>query len=226
MGKGIMIIGESGTGKSTSMESLNPEETFIINVKNKSLPFRGWKTKYQKFNSTTKEGNHAVTDQAAQVLALLNFINKELPKVKTVVIDDFQYIAASEFMAKASEKGFDKFTSIGKNIYTTADAPSKLRDDLNVVYLCHPEESTDVSGNKRVKAKTVGKLVDNVVTLEGLFTIVLYTEVVKEKGTMNYSFITQNDGTNTAKSPRGMFDTFRIPNDLKFVLDAVNSYDI
>ena len=118
-----------------------------------------------------------------------------------------------------------KFNDIGKNIYSVADIHNKLRDDLIVVYINHPDESTDAMGDRKVRAKTIGKMVDSVVTLEGLFTTVLFTKVKKGKEGMEYSFITQSDGMTTAKSPRGMFETLEIPNDLKFVINKINEYN-
>jgi hypothetical protein len=226
MAKGVLIVGESGSGKSTSIENLDPSSTFIINVKGKSLPFKGWKSKYSLFSSKDNpSGNYYTTDQASIVVGILNHISANMPHIKVVVLDDYQYISASEFMAKADQKGFDKFTSIGKNLYSTADLPSKLRDDLCIFYLNHAEVAQDLDGNRKLKAKTIGKLVDNVITLEGLFTIVLYTEVEKTKEGMKYMFLTQTDGSNTAKSPKGMFSSDKIPNDLATVVKAIEDYD-
>lgn len=224
MATGILILGESGTGKSTSLENLPPKETFIINVKGKSLPFKGWKSGFTPFGKDNLEGNYLQTEDAGTIIKTMQYISEKMPHIKYLIVDDFQYMAASEFMAKASEKGFDKFTSIGKNIYSVADYHNKLRDDLYVVYLNHLEEFTDSMGDRKMKAKLVGKLVDNVVTLEGLFTIVLYTNVKKGKEGMEYTFQTQNNGSNTAKSPKGMFDSVEIPNDLGYVIKNIEEY--
>lgn len=224
MGLGILVAGESGTGKSTSLEHLDPKQTFIINVKNKSLPFKGWKGNYTPFGKDNLNGNYLYTESPDTIIKTMEYVSDKMPHIKQLIIDDFQYMAAAEFMARASEKGFDKFTSIGKNIYSVADKHTKLRDDLTVIYMNHLEESTDAFGDRKVKAKTVGKLVDNVVTLEGLFTMVLYTKAKKTKDGMEYVFETQNNGSNTAKSPRGMFDSLEIPNDLAYVLKKANEY--
>lgn len=133
-------------------------------------------------------------------------------------------MSANEYMNRAKEIGFQKFTDMGKNLYDIANLHTKLRDELTVVYVNHPEDTVDAFGDKKTKAKTVGKLVDNVVTLEGLFTVVLYTKVKKGKEGMDYLFSTQNDGSNTCKSPRGMFDSIEIPNDLAYVVDKMNEY--
>lgn len=225
MGRGIMIIGESGTGKSTAMETLDPKSTFILNVKGKSFPWKGWKSNYTQLTKENPTGNCFTTDQASEVIRTLQHISDKMPHVKTIVIDDFQYIAAAEFMAKIAEVGFTKFNVMGKNVYTLADMPRLLRDDLNIYYLNHSEEMEATMGVKRYKAKTLGKLIDNIVTLEGLFTVVLFTSIEKGKEGNSYGFVTQNDGTTTAKSPKGMFPTLRIPNDLALVNKAIEDYE-
>lgn len=224
MAQGILILGESGTGKSTSLEHLPAKETFIINIKGKSLPFRGWKGNYTPFGKENLNGNYLQTEDPSMIIKAMDYVSENMKHIKYLIVEDFQYMGASEFMRKASDKGFDKFTSIGKNIYSVADHHNKLRDDLYVVYINHLEEITDSMGDRKLKAKTVGKLVDNVVTLEGLFTVVLYTKVKKGKDGMEYVFETQNNGSNTAKSPKGMFDTIEIPNDLNFVVKKIEEY--
>ena len=225
MGQGILIIGESGSGKSTAIESLDPKQTFIINVKNKPLPFKGWKTNYIPFNKDNPEGNYIGTDDPSTMYKIMQHVSEKMPHIKNLIIEDFQYMAANEYMNRIKETGFQKFNDIGKNIYSVADLHNKLRDDLVVAYLNHPDETTDAMGDRRVRAKTIGKMVDSVVTLEGLFTIVLFTKVKKGKEGMEYSFITQSDGATTAKSPRGMFDTLEIPNDLNYVINKMNEYN-
>jgi len=222
---GILIVGESGSGKSTSIETLNPKETFIINVKNKPLPFKGWKSLYTAFNKENPDGNYIGTDNPNTMLQVMQHVSDKMPHIKQLIIEDYQYMSANEYMNRAKESGFQKFTDIGKNIYSTADLHNKLREDLCVVYINHPDETTDAMGDKKVRAKTAGKLIDNVVTLEGLFTVVLFTKVKKGKDAMEYSFITQSDGVTTAKSPKGMFETLEIPNDLNFVITKMNEYN-
>lgn len=224
MGHGIIVIGESGSGKSTAIENLDPTSTFIINVKNKPLPFRGWKTNYLPFNKENTNGNYIGTDDPNTMVKIMQHVSEKMPHIKQLIVEDFQYMAANEYMNRIKETGFQKFNDIGKNIYTVADLHNKLREDLTVIYLNHPDESTDSMGDKKVRAKTIGKMVDSVVTLEGLFTIVLFTKVKKGKEGMEYSFITQSDGMTTAKSPRGMFETLEIPNDLNLVVTKMNEY--
>jgi hypothetical protein len=225
----ILVVGPSGVGKSTSMMNLDPKSTYIINVQGKALPFPKGReyVKVQK-GAAPDTGNMYVTDDALTIINVMNFISNKMPQIRTVVIDDFQYTAANEFMRKAEIKGYDKYTQIGKHIWELANAPSELRDDLIVIYLTHDEDITDSSGIKRRKAKTIGKMVDNVITLEGMFTIVLYADVEAKddngvKRLWNH-FVTQNVGDTTCKSPMGMFPSLKIGNDLNEVVNTVNNY--
>ena len=219
----IAVVGQTGTGKSTSVESLDAKETVIIGIIEKPLPFRGWKQKYT--SGIQQGGNFLVSHDSAQIVKVLNYISENRQEIKQIVIDDFQYIMSTEFMNRAQETGWQKFTDIAKHVWDVINAAKGLREDLKVVFLTHDEIITENFQPKR-KIKTIGKLLDDKVTLEGLFTVVLFTDVQKnkEKNGLEYTFITQNDGTTTAKSPRGMFATFNIPNDLGKVITEINSY--
>jgi hypothetical protein len=226
MANGILIIAESGAGKSTSIESLDPTETFIINVANKPLPFKGWKKKYTIWSKENPLGNMYDKSSPENIEACLKYINEKRTEIKTIVVDDFQYMSSFEFFDKADEKGYEKFTKIGAHLARIARMPKDLREDLQIYFLTHAEESTDLEGKRRFKAKTIGRMVDEKLTLEGLFSIVLFGKTKKNKdGDIRYVFETQTNGENTCKSPRGMFDTLEIPNDLKFVKDAISDYE-
>lgn len=227
MATSVLIIAESGSGKSTSIESLNPAETFIINVSSKPLPFKGWKSKYVLWSKENPSGNLYNTSNPDQVYACLKYIHEKRPEIKNLIVDDIQYMSAFEYFDKANEKGYDKFTSIAANLARIVRLPKDLRDDLQVYFLTHAEESVDMDGKKRVKAKTVGKMIDNALTLEGLFSIVLFGKVKKDKVTkeLSYIFETQNNGENTCKSPRGMFDQPEIPNSLQLVRESIINFE-
>jgi len=226
MAQEILIIGESGSGKSTSLENLDPTKTFIINVAKKPMPFRGWRTNYTKLSKENPKGNYIESDNHSTIVATLKHINDNMPDVTTVVIDDFQYLMANEYMRRANERGFDKFTDIGLHAWEVANAGKNLREGITFVMIGHAEQSLDLQGNRRLKFKTVGKLVDNVITMEGMFTVVLFTDVgLDAEGKTSYNFITQSDGTTTAKSPKGMFTDLKIPNDIKDVINKVNEYN-
>jgi hypothetical protein len=226
MGRGVLIIAESGSGKSTSIESLNPSETFIINVANKPLPFKGWKSKYVAWSKDSPKGNIISRHDAESIEACIKYVNEKRPEITTIVIDDFQYVSSFEFFDKINEKGYEKFTQIGSKLSKLSRLPQNLREDLTVFYLTHAEESVDIEGKRKVKAKTIGKLIDEKLTLEGLFSIVLFGKVKKDKdGTIRYVFETQTIGDNTCKSPRGMFLTLEIPNDLELVRKGIIDYE-
>lgn len=224
MAKRILIVGESGSGKSTSLRNLNPKETFIINVEGKEFPFRP--KGYSKVEELPPvKGNVLTTHDAELVVKTLQYISDNRPEIKNVIVDDWQYVSMHTFIDKIKVKGYEKFNLMGADIKNMACAPKTLRDNLNVYYLTHPESLRDeITGETKYKAKTLGKLVDNYVTLDGLFSIVLYTDVVKTKEGVEHYFITQNEGNTTAKTPIDMFESVRIPNDLNYVNQKIEEY--
>jgi len=226
MAQSTLIIAESGSGKSTSIRNLDPKETFIINIANKPLPFKGWKSKYTQISKDNPKGNMTSASSSAGIIKAMNHVNDNMPHIKNLVIDDWQYMSSFEYFDRALEKGYDKFTQIAANLAQVAKMPKDLRDDLYVFFLTHSEDSTDVNGHRKVKAKTIGKMIDNALTLEGLFSIVLFGKVIKqEDGTLEYVFETVNNGENTCKSPMGMFEENKIPNDLQYVRDCITKFD-
>jgi hypothetical protein len=226
MGQGILVIAESGSGKSTSIEKLDPKETFIINIANKPLPFRGWRKNYTIWSKDNPTGNMYDKATPANIEAALKYVSEKRPEIKNIVIDDFQYMSSFEFFERVDEKGYEKFTQIGAHLARVARLPKDLREDLMIFILTHAEESTDMEGKKKFKAKTIGKMVDEKLTLEGLFSIVLFGKVKKDKdGNIRYVFETSNNGENTCKSPRGMFESFEIENDLQLVKEAIVAYE-
>lgn len=222
----VLIIGDSGSGKSTSARSLPAEQTFYINVQNKPLPFKGWKKNYTQRNAENPTGNYYATDNAGKIEKILKDISENSPEIKYIVIDDYQYTMANEYMRRAKERGFDKFTEIAQHAWSIANTTTQLREDLKIFILTHAEDIIDATGAKKRKAKTIGKMMDNVITLEGLFFIVLFADSeVGEDNEINHFFLTQNDGSNTAKSPSGMFDNIKIPNDLLKVAEAIEKFE-
>tara|TARA_B110000977_G_scaffold21200_1_gene25339 strand:- start:13003 stop:13683 length:681 start_codon:yes stop_codon:yes gene_type:complete len=226
MANSVLVIAESGSGKSTAIRTLDPKETAIINIANKPLPFRGWKSNYTVLDKSNPNGNLVNVSSGPGVYKAMQHVSEKMPHIKVLVVDDWQYMSSFEYFDKANEKGYDKFTQIAANLAQVAKLPKDLREDLTIFFLTHAEESTDVNGNRKVKAKTVGKMIDNALTLEGLFSIVLFGKVTKEDdGTLSYGFETQNNGENTCKSPMGMFEDSFIPNDLAYVRDAILAYE-
>jgi len=181
MAQSTLVIADSGSGKSTSIRNLKPEETFIVNIANKPLPFKGWKSKYTQISKDNPKGNMTSASSAAGIIKAMKHVNDNMPHITNLVIDDWQYMSSFEYFDRANEKGYDKFTQIASNLAQVAKMPKDLRDDLYVFFLTHSEDSTDINGNRRVKAKTIGKMIDNALTLEGLFSIVLFGKVIKQE---------------------------------------------
>jgi hypothetical protein len=226
MANGVLIIAESGAGKSTSIANLNPKETFIINVANKPLPFKGWKKMYTIWSKENPNGNMYDKANPENIEACLKYVNDKRTEIKVIIVDDFQYMSSFEFFDKASEKGYEKFTQIGAHLAKISRMPKDMRDDLTVIFMTHAEESTDIEGKKKYKAKTIGKMIDEKLTLEGLFSIVLFGKAKKDKeGNIRYVFETQTNGENTCKSPKEMFSTFEIANDLALVVKAIKDFE-
>lgn len=212
-----LIIGESGTGKSTSLCNLDPKETFIINVLDKPLPFRGYKQSYKRIASwEDKEGNYYASDDYQKLIKCIRTVNLMRPDIKNLIIDDWQYTMCNEFMRRATETGFTKFTEIGQHAWSIIKELTACRDDLDCFVLSH----SDTDANGKYKCKSIGKMLDEKITIEGMFTIVLHTQIMDGA----YRFLTQNDGSHIAKSPQGMFDEKYIKNDLAFVKQQMTSY--
>lgn len=201
MGLPVLILGESGTGKSASLRNFPNDVVAVVNVAGKPLPFKN------KIVSFT-------TDDYMDVEKHIKQFSKD--GKKSIIVDDAQYLMANEFMRRATERGFDKFTDIAKNFWSLINMVKELPEDVIVYFLAHIER--DANGNEKIK--TIGKLLDEKITVEGMFTIVLKTNVTDGQ----YSFITQNNGHDTVKSPIGMFATYAIDNDLYYVDNKIRNY--
>lgn len=216
----IGIVGATGTGKSTSIKHLNPDETYIINVAKKELPFKGSEKLY---NSEKK--NYKEVDDAIEITRLLKTISEKAPHIKNIVIEDSNYIMGFNLVSKATEVGYTKFSLMAKDMVDLFRTARQLRDDIKVFYFTHPEVIEDGGEIIGYKIKTAGKMIDNQVLLEGLLTVCLYTLVDENKdGTATYQFITNRYKKYPAKSPDGMFDELKIPNNLQLVVDTLNEY--
>lgn len=194
----VMIYGQSGTGKSTSLRNFKPEDVCIVNVSGKPMPF---KNKHKTFN----------TDDYMAIDAAI----KKAP-AKSIVIDDATYLMTGEYMRTAKVTGYQKFTDMALNYYTLVKSAAALPSDKIVYFMGHSD--TDANGNE--KFKTIGKMLDEKVTLEGMFTIVLKTVVTDGK----YQFSTRNSGQDTVKTPLGMFNDVLIDNDLAMVDKTIREY--
>jgi hypothetical protein len=194
----VMIYGQSGTGKSTSLRNFKNDDVAVVNVSGKPLPFRG---DIKAYNS----------DNYTKIMAAISKTDR-----KSIVIDDATYLMVNEFMRTAKQTGYQKYTDMACSFNQLIEFAASLPDDKIVYFMGHSDQADD----GREHFKTIGKMLDNYVTVEGRFTIVLKTVVQDGK----YMFATQNNGQDTVKSPMGMFDAALIDNDLKAVDDAIREY--
>lgn len=201
MGVAVLVLGESGSGKSASMRNFKQSDVSVLNVASKPFPFKN-------VNSIKKADK-----------ATYGMIKGAVSSGRTLsyVIDDAQYLMAFESFEKANETGYGKFTTMAKNYQ---EMLRYIQEDTSPDTIVYVLQHIDTNEDGKIKAKTLGKMLDQQLTVEGLFTIVLLCEA-SEKG---HYFITQSDGTNPCKSPMGMFDDVKIDNDLKRVDDAIREY--
>lgn len=201
MGIAVLILGESGSGKSASMRNFTESDVRILNVASKPFPFRNV-NKLKKADKAT----YSMIKGAVSSGKSLSY-----------VVDDAQYLMAFESFEKANETGYSKFTNMAKNYEEMLRYIQEETTPDTIVYIMQHIETDE---NGKVKAKTLGKMLDQQLTIEGLFTIVLLCKADRNK----HYFVTQSDGTNPCKSPMGMFDEIEIDNDLKLVDDAIREY--
>lgn len=216
MSKSILLLGESGSGKSTSLRNLPPENTFIINVIGKPLPFKGAKSKYTKLSSDGSEGNYYASDDTASIARVINLVNNKRPDILYLIIDDFGYTISNSFMRKANQKGYEKYTELAVDTFHIIDRIMLLRDDLYCVVMMH----TDIDANGRYKPRTAGKMIDQYINIEGRFTYVFHSMIVDRA----YKFLTNNDSTHMAKTPLGLFDDLYVDNDLFEITNRMEQY--
>lgn len=202
MAQMVLIMGESGTGKSTSLRNCDPATTAVVNPVGKPLPFKG---KYEMLNSVTESRK------------ITKFMKEQAAAgKKLIVVDDFQYILAVPYMNRIKETGWDKYNDFGANYFEIIEVCKEIPDDVVVAYMTHLETLE----NGLTTVKLIGKLLREKITIEGLFTVVLRTGVNEGK----YYFYTQNSGKDTVKSPLGMFPAYAIDNDLNYVADKIRNF--
>jgi len=204
MAQKLLIMGESGTGKSTSLRNCDPAKTAVVNPVGKALPFKG-SGKFTMLNS--------VTDSRS----ITKFMKEQAAAgKKLIVVDDVQYILAVPYMNRIKESGWDKYNDFGANYFDIIEVCKEIPEDVVVAYMTHLE----TLDNGLTTVKLIGKLLREKITIEGLFTVVLRTSVSEGK----YYFLTQNSGKDTVKSPLGMFPTYAIDNDLNYVANKIRNY--
>ena len=193
----------------------------------KPLPFRGWKKKYApiKISAEGISGNYFTSSKWDQIMKILQIVDKKMPHIKQVIVDDFQYVLSYEFVDRATEVGYTKFTELAQHAMEILRYAEKMRDDCKMIFLTHSENVGDAMNPKYV-IKTVGKLLAEKVTLEGLFTYIFFTRVSEgTDGRMEYKLLTNSDGTCVAKTSLGMFEEMEIDNDLNEIIKVIDEYN-
>ena len=205
----VLVIGRSGSGKTYSLKNFKPEEVGVISVEKGRLPFKSdiKVVRIKKFDTTEYSPQQINVARYSWIMEVI-----KMSKSKSIVIDDSQYLLANELFDRANEKGYDKFTNMAANFRDLIHFVNELEDDDKIVYFLHHSE---LDGDGREKVKTIGRMLDEKLCVEGCFDIVLYCQDQK--------FFTQSNGQSVAKTPEGMFE-LEIPNDLKLVDTAIREY--
>jgi hypothetical protein len=224
MSRTILIIGEPGSGKSTSLRNLDPKSTFIIKPNNKPLPFKGSSKVY---NTENKNVARITTFNALE--RALKTINKDQTHIKTIVVEDISHYFNYRTMADSKKQGFQKWDDLAVDTYNAflaGEQDELFRDDLTIVLIGHVQESTDSNGVRVMNLYTPGKLLESKVKIPSYVTYQLYADVEIKEGKPYYFFLTNKDGSGKeAKTPMGLFEDLQIDNDLAVVLEAINNYE-
>ena len=219
-----MILGPSGTGKSTSIKGLDPKETVVLNVLRKRLPFKGSGPVYNADNK-----NLFNVDEHTQIVNLLNSIDQKAPHVKNVIVEDMTYVMRKEFFKRAKETGYGKYTELAQHFQQIISTCENMRENINVFFILHSEPVQSDKVTIGFKVSTIGALIDNQYNPVEVVPMVLYSAIkYDEKGNATYGFYTHRcmEGTVEipAKSPADMFEDDFIANDLGLVVKAMNEY--
>lgn len=224
MANNVIILGKSGTGKSTSIRGLDPKETVVINTLKKRLPFKGSGTMYNRENHNILEVN-----TYDNVIAYLKAINEKMTNVKNIILDDIIYIMRKEYFSRAKEVGYGKYTELAAHFQQIISTCENLREDLNIFFILHSEDVASDNSIVGYKVSTIGKLLDTQYNPVEVVPMVLYSAIkYDEKGVPTYGFYThaikEGNVEIPAKSPADMFDSDFIPNDLGYVVKCMNEY--
>ena len=209
MSKAIMILGASGSGKTTSLEPLDPKLTFYIDADGKGLSWKGWRNQYNKTNK-----NYFVCDDPNSIYSLMQQINDKQKQIKYLVIDTLNGCMVADEFRRSKDKGYDKWLDLATSVYNIVDYANKMRDDLTVILIGHTQTSDDGFTCMLTNGRKLNKI-----CLESKMTTVLLAKAEDGK----YVFETRARNS-TAKTPKGAFDTDEIPNDIMLVIDALKDY--
>lgn len=224
MANNVILLGKTGTGKSTSIKGLDPKETLVINVLGKKLPFKGSNNFYNKENK-----NSFQVEEYTALINLLNNIDKNAPHIKNIIIDDFAYIMRKEYFKRSKEVGYAKYTDLATHTQQIITTCENMREDINVFFIYHSEDIVNDGAIVEFKVATIGKLLDNQYNPLEVVPMVLFSSVsFDDEGKASYGFYThrciENGTIIPAKTPDGMFETDFIPNDLGLVVKAMTEY--
>lgn len=207
-------MGESGSGKTTAMRTLNPDETYYIDCDGKGLSWKGWRSQYN-----AEKKNYLVTDQQNTILTVMRGIDAKRPNIKNIVIDTINSVMIADERRRQAEKNYDKWADLAWAVYDIVTMASKLREDLTVIVLAHTQtEVDDTTGERFTRILTNGKKL-NKIGLEKYFTTVLLT-----KKTADGFVFETTANKSTAKTPMGAFESDEVPNDMQSVLDALAEF--
>lgn len=214
MAKVICVMGESGSGKTTSCRTLDPKTTYYIDCDRKGLSWRGWKSQYCKENK-----NYLCSDEPAVIKQYILAIANRRPSINTIIVDTIGSMMVADEMRRSKEKGYDKWLDLATCIWEIVDMSYPLRDDLTIIFMAYTQTERDENGYLFTRIKTSGKKLDKI-CLESKFTTVLVAKCINNE----YIFETRSNNS-TAKSPMGLFETDTIPNDITLVIKALEEFE-
>lgn len=224
MGNISIILGKSGSGKSTSIKTLNPDESVVVNVLKKRLPFKGSSSIFNE-----EKQNLIGIDTYDALISFIQHVDANMPNIKTLVVDDSIYVMRKEFFKRAKEVGYTKFTELAQHFQQIIQTCENARDNLNVFLILHSEDVVSDKTLTGYKVATVGTMIDNQYNPVEVVPIVLYAEIrYDNNGKPSYGFYTHSIKVGStqipAKTPEGMFKDDYIPNDLGAVVKAIDEY--
>lgn len=215
MSRAICIMGESGSGKTTAMRTLNPEETYYIDCDGKGLSWKGWRSQYN-----AEKKNYLRSDDQNEIREIMAGISQKRPNIKNIIIDTINSVMVADERRRINEKNYDKWADLAWAVFDITRLASMLRDDMNIIMIAHTQtETDDITGERFTRILTNGKKL-NKIGLEKYFTTVLLS-----KRTSDGAFVFETKAnSSTAKSPLGCFESDTIPNDMQAVLDALKEF--
>ena len=217
----VTVIGQSGSGKSTSLRYIDPKTTGLITPNSKDFPIPGMAGQF------VEKKNKFTTDEITDISKYLKGFSTHKPEIKLIIIEDLNHffnarVTGAKFRSRNNGgEAFARWNDFGADVASSLiTVMTELRDDLTIVMFAH----TDIKDNGHIGLKTSGKLLDNTIDIPSYVTVLLHSLVMEEDGKYKYKFLTNTDGIHSAKSPAGMFKDLYIPNDIMLVLKSMDEY--